>query len=1070
MRRLRPLLPFLSLLLLALIAAEPLARAGMVCADDVAFHLYRAVQLGALMDLGHLFPRWAPHMAQGYGFPFFNFYAPLSSYVVVLLRHLGLEYPAALKLAFGLAIWGAGSAAFVFTRRLWGERAGLAAGAAYLFAPYLAYDALFRANLAETFAFVWPPLVLWGIQGAVDSEQWAAGRPLRNVVRRWSPAVSYAALILTHNIFALIASPLFAGYLALLAWRSRSGQVLRRGGLALALGIGLSAYFWLPALAERDLVHSDRLLVPPIFTWYTNFITPGELLAPPRAEDPSLLNPSPPRALGLVPAALTLPALGLALASAWRRRKRAPASASSPQSFTAPGAWPVGLGAWGLGFFALALLAYGFMTLPASAPVWRLLPPLELVQFPWRLLGPAALCAAVLIGASVAALERALPARFTLAPAPVVIVLIAAANLSWWYPRYCAPQAQATLADMLAFEQASGTLGTTAKGEYLPRAVAAMPADETLAQAIRRGEEPVRLQVAVGEADLTVRDARDPLDAAFTVEAGTTATLVYRQFLYPGWRVLVDGAPATLTPTPATGLIQFTLPPGEHAVRVVFGATPLRAVAVAISLMCLVVLVVGFVVSGRKSAGRGQQAVGRHSSPRVLENWDLLLLSALLLALKLGAIDRFPNPLRRPAFDGQTVARARTPLRVDFAGGLSLYGFDLEARTLPADGGVDAALYVSMRAPALRTFWPAFWVQDAAGRLWNDTNAALPPRWHREPPFTYDWPPEKYAQWARRLTLLPGAPPGEYALWVSVFDRATFETMSALDPAGNPVAPRVSLGTLTVARPAQPWALEPETPAPFDFGPLTFLGYGLDRTALKAGDTLAFTGDWRADETPGRDYAARLQLLDAEGRAVFAVDLAPVDGYTTSRWLAGDQWRGQHRVVIPADLPDGVYRLAVSVAGLPGLHPLGVLPVEAPERVFAPPSFETTGGAQFAGVGELAGYSLRRDGRTLTLTLVWRASATPPRGYTVFVHLGDAARVWAQSDSVPAGGARPTTGWLAGEYVTDAHTLTLPDDLPPGDYALFVGLYDPLTSERVAVAGPGAGADGRAQILTLTLP
>ena len=64
---------------------------------------------------------------------------------------------------------------------------------------------------------------------------------------------------------------------------------------------------------ERGLVHSDRLFVAPIFTWYTNFISARDLLALPRADDPLLMNPSPARAIGLAPALLALPAVAAAL-------------------------------------------------------------------------------------------------------------------------------------------------------------------------------------------------------------------------------------------------------------------------------------------------------------------------------------------------------------------------------------------------------------------------------------------------------------------------------------------------------------------------------------------------------------------------------------------------------------------------------------------------------------------------------------------------------------------------------------------------------------------------------------
>jgi hypothetical protein len=45
-------------------------------------------------------------------------------------------------------------------------------------------------------------------------------------------------------------------------------------------------------------------------------------------------------------------------------------------------------------------------------------------------------------------------------------------------------------------------------------------------------------------------------------------------------------------------------------------------------------------------------------------------------------------------------------------------------------------------------------------------------------------------------------------------------------------------------------------------------------------------------------------------------------------------------------------------------------------------------------------------------------------------------------DGQPAAGARPTTGWVPGEYVTDRHELVIPADLPPGEYVVEVGLYD----------------------------
>jgi hypothetical protein len=84
----------------------------------------------------------------------------------------------------------------------------------------------------------------------------------------------------------------------------------------------------------------------------------------------------------------------------------------------------------------------------------------------------------------------------------------------------------------------------------------------------------------------------------------------------------------------------------------------------------------------------------------------------------------------------------------------------------------------------------------------------------------------------------------------------------------------------------------------------------------------------------------------------------------------------------------------------------------------------------------------------------------PPEIYTsylVFIHLvNEAGQIVSQVDAIPVGGARPTTGWRAGEVVADAHSLPIPTDLPPGRYALNVGLYNPDDGARPAVTVNGA--------------
>jgi hypothetical protein len=91
-----------------------------------------------------------------------------------------------------------------------------------------------------------------------------------------------------------------------------------------------------------------------------------------------------------------------------------------------------------------------------------------------------------------------------------------------------------------------------------------------------------------------------------------------------------------------------------------------------------------------------------------------------------------------------------------------------------------------------------------------------------------------------------------------------------------------------------------------------------------------------------------------------------------------------------------------------------------------------------------------RPGTVLPVALHWRATHLVPADYHVFVHLITAdGNTVAQSDGQPALWTRPTSTWLPGERIEDHHALSLPVDLPSGDYTLITGLYLPDNGERL---------------------
>jgi hypothetical protein len=47
-----------------------------------------------------------------------------------------------------------------------------------------------------------------------------------------------------------------------------------------------------------------------------------------------------------------------------------------------------------------------------------------------------------------------------------------------------------------------------------------------------------------------------------------------------------------------------------------------------------------------------------------------------------------------------------------------------------------------------------------------------------------------------------------------------------------------------------------------------------------------------------------------------------------------------------------------------------------------------------------------------------------------------------------------TTAWPAGEIVDDLRRVPLPQDIPPGEYRIALGMYHGPTAERLPVRGP----------------
>jgi hypothetical protein len=126
----------------------------------------------------------------------------------------------------------------------------------------------------------------------------------------------------------------------------------------------------------------------------------------------------------------------------------------------------------------------------------------------------------------------------------------------------------------------------------------------------------------------------------------------------------------------------------------------------------------------------------------------------------------------------------------------------------------------------------------------------------------------------------------------------------------------------------------------------------------------------------------------------------------------------------------------------------------APGRAVWQPSARLD--ANLGGLARITGYDVSAAGVTpgdeWQLHLYWQTLALMEKDYTVFVHVVDeAGRIVAQTHVPPARGFHPTSRWGTGASLRDSYRLTIPEETPPGDYYIRVGLYDPVTGARLSL-------------------
>jgi hypothetical protein len=566
-------------LVLSLFAVAPFLQPGYFWgANDARHHVYFLYEYDRLVQDGIWWPRWSPDFAFGYGYPFFNIYGLFSHFLAELLLRFGaLSYTDAVEAVFGLSIVGSAGAMYGYVRSWGGRPAALIAGLTYVYIPYHLLNLYVRANLAESMAFVWLPLALWGARETVVRPGYRAILLL---------AVSFAGLMLTSNLVVVLFTPLLAAYVLLLtlrwALRARGNRFVAwlRALVAPALGglggLGLSAAFWLPAFLERQYVRVDQWF-DGRYAYQGHFVYLHQFLSPQWGFGVSVPGPDDPISFQIGAAALALTLLGLI--TTWRR---------------------LGELRWEMALLAAAALAAAFFTSQSAAPLWEM--PvvgglLQTAQFPWRWLVVTALCTSALAGLA----GYWIPDR----PAPNLPLIVLAGLVIWSSYSYlkvevkAAAEGPVSLASLMRFQQSSDEMtGSTAWVKEIPTW---SPMAEYYIQQEWEGkpDEPVetKLDYGIFDGETFVADsvANNSVmeEVYFYNSRGTPQRLIFNQFYYPGWHAyLLDGRHgARLTqveiipePEGTLGRMTVAVPPGEGYLLLIYEDTPPRQLGGALSI------------------------------------------------------------------------------------------------------------------------------------------------------------------------------------------------------------------------------------------------------------------------------------------------------------------------------------------------------------------------------------------------------------------------------------------------------------------------------------------------------
>jgi hypothetical protein len=523
---------------------SPMLFLGNASGHDFQFHIASWMDAANEWHEGIVYPRWAEWANWGYGEPRFIFYPPGSWMAGAALGQL-LPWRVVPGAFIWLALVAAGIAMWNLAREWLAPRFAIVAAVLFAVNPYHLVIVYYRSDFAELMAGAFLPLVVWGAV-RVGRGEWRRVPLL---------AAAFAGIWLSNAPAAVIATYSLALLLCVQCVSRRNLRPILAGGGAMIGGFGLAAFYILPAAREQRWVQIAQILA--------DNLDPARNFLFSHSNDPDFVSFN----WKVSYVAISLIAVTL-IAAAFVLRKR---------EFTEP--------LWCLAPLGLASIV---LMLPFTNFVWRVLPELRFVQFPWRWLDVLALVSAFFVAAAIGGAQR----RWTswAAAAAVAIALLVGARAmvrtAWWDT--------GDVASVVASIASGG--GYRGTDEYDPLGCDRynLPGDPDPDERVEGiSENPAQRIEKFDELAGRVTPAPDvPInfkmwsanDRVFYAMSFGPTKLAVRLLNYPAWEVRVDGKQVIPEAAPDTGQMLIPVSLGSHYITIWFRPTADREVGAAISI------------------------------------------------------------------------------------------------------------------------------------------------------------------------------------------------------------------------------------------------------------------------------------------------------------------------------------------------------------------------------------------------------------------------------------------------------------------------------------------------------